>query len=133
MNTFVISKLINLMKNILSAFILIILTISQSLSAQDPDKNSITGSWIGKIAVSGIELRVIFNLSVIEKDSLVATLDSPDQGAKGIKLGPVTFTGETIKISAGALLAEYNGRIINDTLIEGNWKQAGNSSVILIC
>ncbi len=115
------------MRKILSAFILIILTILQSVSAQNLDKNSITGSWLGKIRAGAIELRVIFNLSVVANDSLVATLDSPDQGAKGIKLGPVTFTGETIKISAGALLAEYNGKIINDTLIEGIWKQAGNS------
>lgn len=75
-------------------------------------------------------MRVVFNLSVVEKDSLVATLDSPDQGAKNIKLGPVTFTGETIKISAGAMLAEYNGTIKNDTLIEGTWKQAGTSNVL---
>jgi len=106
----------------------VLLLYSQFLSAQNVlSKESITGSWLGKIAVGAIELRVIFNLSVVEKDSLIATLDSPDQGAKGIKLGPVTFTGETIKISAGALLAEYNGKIINDTLIEGIWEQAGNS------
>jgi len=115
-------------KTFFAAFVIIILFISQSLSGQDSiDKNSITGSWIGKISVGAVELRVIFNLSIIEKDSLVATLDSPDQGAKGIKLGPVTFSGKNIKISAGALLAEYNGISVNDTLIEGTWKQAGNT------
>jgi len=115
-----------------SAFLLLlILTISQTMQGQNSlTKKSITGSWLGKISVGAIELRVVFNLSIVENDSLVATLDSPDQGAKGIKLGPVTFTGETIKISAGALLAEYNGKIINDTLIEGTWKQAGNLVVL---
>ncbi|MEI6047276.1 MAG: alpha/beta fold hydrolase [Bacteroidota bacterium] len=105
-----------------------LLLVSHSLSGQkNIDKRPLTGSWLGKITAGAIELRVVFNLSVIGKDSLVATLDSPDQGAKGIKLGPVTYNGETIKISAGALLAEYNGTIKNDTLIEGTWKQAGNS------
>ncbi|MEI8226247.1 MAG: alpha/beta fold hydrolase [Bacteroidota bacterium] len=119
------------MKKILALVILLnSLLLSQSLSAQNIDKKFITGSWLGKIAAGAIELRIVFNLSVIEKDSLVATLDSPDQGAKNIKLGPVTFTGETIKISAGAMLAEYNGTIINDTLIEGTWKQAGTSNVL---
>ena len=87
---------------------------------------------MGKIAAGAIPLRIIFNLSLVEKDSLVATLDSPDQGVKNIKLGPVTFDGSKIKISAGAMLAEYNGIIKNDTLIEGTWIQAGTSMVLNI-
>ncbi len=118
-------------KAYLISIIAVVLLISQSLSGQKSiDKRSITGSWLGKITTGAVELRVVFNLSVVEKDSLVATLDSPDQGAKGIKLGPVTFTGETLKISAGALMAEYNGTIKNDTLIEGTWKQAGTSNIL---
>ena len=109
-------------------FLIIIFSVSQISRAQKSyDKGSITGSWLGKISAGAIDLRVVFNFSVIGKDSLVATLDSPDQGAKGIKLGPVTLAGETLKISAGALFAEYNGIIKTDTLIEGTWKQAGNS------
>ncbi len=100
--------------------------MSHSISGQNNiNKQAITGSWLGKINTGAIELRVVFNLSVAGRDSLVATLDSPDQGAKGIKLGPVTFNGETIKISAGALMAEYNGTVKSDTLIAGTWKQAG--------
>jgi len=117
------------MKNLYFLTILAVLVFSPNyLPAQNViDKKQITGSWMGKIAAGSIELRVIFNLSVVGRDSLVATLDSPDQGAKGIKLGPVTYTGETLKISAGALLAEYNGTIVNDTLIEGTWKQGANT------
>lgn len=85
----------------------------------------LTGAWMGKINPGAISMRVIFNLSYVEGDSLVATLDSPDQGVKGIKLGPVTLDENRIKISAGALLAEYNGTIKNDTLIEGKFTQAG--------
>ena len=120
-----------MMKKVLALSVLFdLLLLWQSLSAQNIDKKSITGSWLGKISTGAIELRVIFNLSIIEKDSLVATLDSPDQGAKNIKLGPVTLTGKTINISAGALLAEYNGTFKNDTLLEGTWTQAGTSNVL---
>jgi uncharacterized protein len=117
-------------KLLISVLIIPTLILTQSLSAQNIDKKSITGSWLGKISAGPIELRVIFNLSLIDKDSLVATLDSPDQGVKNIKLGPVSLTGVTLNISAGALLAEYNGTIINDTLIVGTWKQAGNSNTL---
>ena len=108
-------------------FLLIVFLISVQMAAQNIDKKSVTGSWLGKINTNGVSLRIVFNLSIIGADSLVATLDSPDQGAKNIKLGPVTFDGKSIKISAGALLAEYNGVIQNDTLIDGTWTQAGNT------
>jgi len=91
------------------------------------DNKAIAGSWLGKISTGAIDLRIVFNISVVGKDSLVATLDSPDQGAKNIKLGTVTFTGETLRIVAPLLLAEYNGSVKNDTLIEGTWKQRGNT------
>jgi pimeloyl-ACP methyl ester carboxylesterase len=110
---------------------LISLMISNALYAQDIiNKKIITGSWLGKLNTGAIELRAIFNLSITGNDSLIATLDSPDQGVKNIKLGQVTLTGEVIKISAPALMGEYNGTIKNDTLIEGTWKQAGNTMAL---
>lgn len=116
------------MKKLILCFsLLIVFLISNQTAGQNIDKKSVTGSWLGKINTGALPLRIVFNLSVIEKDSLVATMDSPDQGAKNIKLGPVTFDGKRIKISAGAMLAEYNGTITNDTLIEGVWIQAGKN------
>jgi alpha/beta superfamily hydrolase len=119
------------MKKSLTLLILSTLFIlTQAMNAQTNYKNVLPGSWLGKISVGAIELRVVFNLSITGRDSLIATLDSPDQGAKGIKLGPVTLIGETLQISAGALMAEYNGTIKNDTLIEGTWKQSGTTNVL---
>ena len=93
-NTFRRSKKFMMKKVFALATLLTILLLPHSVTAQNIDKKSLTGSWLGKIAAGALELRIVFNLSVIEKDSLIATLDSPDQGAKNIKLGPVTFTGE---------------------------------------
>jgi hypothetical protein len=39
----------------------------------------------------------------------------------------VTLTGSTLRITAPLLLAEYNGTVQNDTLIEGTWKQGPNT------
>lgn len=104
------------------------LLLTQSLSAQNKiDKKSLTGSWIGKIAVNALEMRIVFNLSVVGRDSLISTLDSPDQGVKGIKLGRVLLDGNKLTIQAAALLAEYTGTIINDTIIAGTWKQSGQT------
>jgi uncharacterized protein len=114
-------------KSFLLSFIVISFMASLSSSAQNIDKKAITGSWLGKINTGTMDLRVIFNLTLAGKDSLTATLDSPDQGAKGIKIGPVTVNGDKIKISAPMLRGEYNGTLKNDTLFEGTWMQGGNT------
>jgi hypothetical protein len=113
-------------KTIILTF-LITYILTNALSAQNTAKDHLPGSWLGKIQAGSVELRVIFNLSLVEKDSLIATLDSPDQGAKNIKLGKVTFIGESIKILAPALAGEYNGTFKSDSTFEGTWKQGGNS------
>ncbi len=117
------------MKRTIYAPILItLLIITQVLSAQNTvTKETVTGSWLGKINTGAISLRVVFHLSVTGNDSLIATLDSPDQGARNIKLGPVTLSGDSLKISAAVLMAQYKGIVKNDTLIEGTWTQAGSA------
>jgi pimeloyl-ACP methyl ester carboxylesterase len=118
-------------KVVLFSLLLASMLLTVSLSGQNSNlKKVLPGSWLGKIKAGTVELRVVFNLSVIGNDSLVANLDSPDQGAKNIKLGLVTQTGEAIKISAPSIMGEYNGTIKNDTIIEGTWKQAGNTMAL---
>ena len=109
------------------SFYVCLIFLSQAANSQKIDNKLITGSWIGKISTGAIDLRIIFNISIVGKDSLVATLDSPDQGAKNIKMGTVTYTGETLRIVAPMMMAEYNGKVKNDTLVEGTWKQGGSS------
>ncbi len=113
------------MRRIFSTCLLVSL-IFQLLAGQDAiSKKSIAGSWLGKIQAGGVSLRVIFNLTLAGTDSLAATLDSPDQGAKNIKIGLVILDGNDIKISAPLLLGEYKGTVKNDTIIEGTWTQRG--------
>jgi alpha/beta superfamily hydrolase len=110
-------------------FIFYFILVIQIISAQNiVDNKAINGSWMGKIAAGAISLRVIFNISLAGQDSLIATLDSPDQGVKDIKIGPVTFDGRNLNIKAPLLLGEYTGTLKNDTIFEGTWSQAGKSS-----
>jgi len=117
------------MKKLIIILICLVLLFSPTnVKAQNNiDYKSITGSWIGKIPAGGVSLRVIFNLTLAGKDSLAATMDSPDQGVKGIKVGPVIFDGKDLNIKAPLLLGEYNGTLKSDTLVEGTWKQAGKT------
>jgi alpha-beta hydrolase superfamily lysophospholipase len=106
--------------------VVLILLFSQIVSAQNTGAGkTVTGSWLGKINTGALELRIVFNISIVKNDSLVATLDSPDQGAKGIKIGPVTFEGDSLAIAAPLLRAGFRGELKNDTTIDGEWRQAG--------
>jgi uncharacterized protein len=105
---------------------LIAIMQTNSLSAQNTTyKTILPGSWLGKLSNNSIDLRLIFNLILNDKDSLTATLDSPDQGAKNIPIGKVISDNKKLTIKAPALLGEYNGTITSDTTIDGTWTQRG--------
>ncbi|MHC1704497.1 MAG: alpha/beta hydrolase family protein [Tenuifilaceae bacterium] len=91
------------------------------------NQQNIEGSWLGALKVQGIELRIVFNISLDKDNKLKSTLDSPDQGAKGIPLGKTILDGSKLTIEASNMMASYNGEIVNDTTINGTWTQAGNS------
>ena len=83
----------------------------------------ITGQWNGALKVQGMQLRIVFNITKTV-DGYSSTMDSPDQGAKGI---PVTFTSFvnsklTLEISNAKI--EYSGEL-KDKTIEGTFKQSG--------
>lgn len=107
---------------ILSLFLL----VSVSAHAQR-QPGQLEGSWAGKIEFSGTAFRMIFNLTMTDADTLKATADSPDQGAKDIPMGRVTLSGDTLTIAAPILQGKYRGVITSDSTITGTWTQAGRS------
>jgi uncharacterized protein len=105
--------------------ILISFTSSELYSQKVIDKKLLPGSWLGTISYKGVEQRLVFNIKLNDKDSLIITAESPDQGVKIIPMGPILIDGETIDIKAPLLLAEYKGTMINDTILNGTWSQRG--------
>lgn len=112
-------------KELILSTVVISLLLSLSTSAQTIDKSSVTGSWLGRISTNGIDLRLVFNIRLNDKDSLIATADSPDQGAKNIPLGQVILKDDKLTIKAPTLQGEYNGTITGDSTIDGTWTQRG--------
>jgi len=86
----------------------------------------ITGQWNGVLKVQGTKLRIVFNISKAG-NGYNATMDSPDQHAKGIPVSSVTFEDQRLKIVATALGMEYAGTLKPEQIIEGTFKQAGMS------
>lgn len=87
---------------------------------------ALEGTWLGKLAVSGVELRIVFNVARDADGTYTATLDSPDQGAKGIPVSKVQVENGTVLFEIKAAAALYEGKFNADASeITGQWKQGG--------
>jgi pimeloyl-ACP methyl ester carboxylesterase len=84
--------------------------------------------WEGKLALpGGLSLRMVFHVGKTAGGSLRATFDSPDQGAKGLKVDSVTSDKSTLKFEMKQLAGTYVGTLNADgTEAVGDWTQGGN-------
>jgi pimeloyl-ACP methyl ester carboxylesterase len=87
----------------------------------------VEGLWQGTLKVPGGELRVVFHIAKAADGKLTATLDSPDQGARGIAVEECTFRNGKLTLAVKTISGGYEGTLKNDSTIEGAWKQAGMS------
>jgi hypothetical protein len=95
--------------------------------ARAQETSSIVGNWLGELKAQSQSLRIVFTIT--EKDGkLKATMDSPDQGAKGIPTSSVTLGGNAITIEAKLLGAAYRGELSSDgATVKGTWSQSGKA------
>lgn len=101
--------------------LLILILTNISLFAQD-----ITGQWFGALKVQGTQLRLVFNITKTN-NSLSSTMDSPDQGAKGIPTTTTSFENSVLKITLTSAKIEYEGKLGSDNIIVGTFRQGGQS------
>lgn len=98
------------------------------LFAQAP--RDFAGIWEGKLNV-GVELRLVFHIKETGSSGLVSTADSPDQSAYGIKCDTTFVNAENLTIEMHGLNASFNGKRVNDSTIEGTFKQGAAFSLNL--
>jgi fermentation-respiration switch protein FrsA (DUF1100 family) len=103
------------------SILLILLLTSITVKAQD-----ITGQWNGALKVQGTQLRLVFNISKTD-NGVSSTMDSPDQGAKGIPTTTTNFENSILKITIANAKIEYQGTLGKDNIIVGTFKQGGQS------
>lgn len=100
------------------SILLLALVTSINLTAQD-----ISGQWNGALKVQGIQLRLVINISKTA-DGYSATMDSPDQGVKGIPIAQTTFENSILKFAIPSATIEYIGELSEDEFT-GTFKQNG--------
>lgn len=98
-----------------------------STAAQAAGPGRFVGSWVGSLKVGAVNLRLVFNINSAN-GALAATMDSPDQGAKGIPVSGVDVQGDAVVLAVKAAAGSYEGKISPDgRRIDGVWKQGGSS------
>ncbi|MCR5130965.1 MAG: lysophospholipase [Prevotella sp.] len=100
------------MKRLLLLITLLFLLTTTSWAQQ------IQGTWHGELHLNEMRLNLVFH---IDGDS-ICTLDSPDQGAKGIKGVVKELTSEKVNLQFPLLLAAYTGELKDGKLV-GTFKQ----------
>ena len=89
--------------------------------------SDIDGIWSGTLDTGAITLRIVFHITNTE-DGLTATMDSPDQNAKGLPVTAVTRSGSSLILELKQVGGKFEGKINNDlTVIDGTWTQGGAS------
>lgn len=85
--------------------------------------------WEGKLRAGGLfSLRLVLHVVKDKAGAFTATLDSPDQGAKGLKVDSIVLDKTKLTFSMKTIAAEFDGELKNDgTEAAGTWTQGGVS------
>jgi hypothetical protein len=103
------------------------LGIAAAAGGDNQDASALVGVWQGSLKAGAVSLRIAFNVDM-KAGALSATMDSLDQGARGIPVSKVTLTDSIVTFEVKAISGIFEGRLSADgSGIEGNWKQGGGS------
>ena len=102
-------------------------------SSQTAKPSDIDGTWLGTLDTgSGAKLRIVIHITSTA-DGLSATMDSPDQGAKGLAATTATRNGSGVSIEWKLFGGKFEGKVSPDlTTIEGTWSQGGGTAPLVV-
>jgi fermentation-respiration switch protein FrsA (DUF1100 family) len=113
------------MRRLVAAFA-IILSTAAAAHAQ-----SLAGDWLGTLNVGPVALRLVLHVTAGSDGRLTATLDSIDQGAKGIPVSLIALKDSTMSLAVAVINGSYEGRVSADgNAIDGTWTQAGSLPLV---
>jgi len=93
---------------------------------------ALAGSWMGELQAGALVLRIVFTLTD-SGGTLGGTMDSPDQGVKGIPVSKVDVKGDRVLLEVKASSGSFAGTVSADgKSIGGAWAQAGRSFPVIL-
>lgn len=104
------------------------IVLSTSDAVAQARSTEIAGTWQGTLAVSGLQLRLIVEVTKGADGKLSGVLTSVDQGNAKIPIDSITFEKSTLRFGIAKLLIDFEGKIGPDGQgIQGTFTQAGNA------
>ncbi len=88
------------------------------------------GTWNGTLTIGNTKLRILFHLHRTE-EGWQATMDSPDQGARGIPVDSVAVTTHSVTLAVKPLGMIYSAGFMGDHLV-GMLTQHGVSHSLML-
>ena len=113
------------------SFITILLALAAMTGwAQVNPTTALLGSWSGKLNVGAASLTLVLHLE--QGDGyVIASFDSPDQGAKGIPAYKEYLSDDSLALKVEQIGMTYRARLKNDTL-DGTFTQNGMSLPLVL-
>jgi uncharacterized protein len=109
-----------------TVFVLMTILASYGVFGQE-----ITGQWNGFLKVPGGQLALVFNISKSE-NGYTTTMDSPDQGAKGIPVTTTSFEKRILKLEIPSAHIVFEGELNQFSVFVGTFTQSGQSFPLIL-
>ena len=105
------------------AVVLTFMLSGSAVRAEDPKPKGKEQVWEGTLKVApGVELRLVIRASVSDGAPAVATLDSPDEGFKGLILSSVVSDQSRLAFELKVSNAKFEGKLA------ATWKTMSHAS-----
>jgi hypothetical protein len=98
-----------------------------TLALTAEDFATLAGSWSGQLGPITLVLRVERN----DQGVIVAFVDSPTQGAMGLRVTSAALVGGKLDVALTVPPATYSGTL-DGNVLTGNWNQGGTSSPLTL-
>ena len=121
-------------KKIIIIFVLVLATLTggaqEKTESHVNPTTALLGSWSGKLNVGAASLTLVLNLE--QADGYVkVSLDSPDQGAKGIPASKEYLSDDSLAVKVAQIGMTYRARL-KDGKLDGTFSQNGFSTSLIL-
>ena len=90
----------------------------------------IEGDWMGKLNLGPQSLTIVLHVNSDAQGKVECTLDSPDQGAKGIAVETDYCSSDSISVSLASLALSFQGKLKGDEIV-GTFTQGQSFPLVL--
>ena len=100
---------------------LLALLLASQAFAQPPE---MAGDWQGTLGAGAAELRLVLHVARSADGTLAATMDSPDQGVRGLPVSALTLKDGRLSFKVENVRGTYEGTLgPSGTEVTGTWSQ----------